>query len=652
MPKLPENFPKAYRPLKMTERDAGLAYPYIENGVVVPIEDTPVVNKGREWLPWYVRKVEGMKKPTNGYDAEDYFGLSGDIDSGFMFYDTNIKSSLLTNKSSIIFNIGTKIFQYLIESGVLNMLRDLADDSITSVEQFSGCQLKRYGYISLGNASGFSTNKWYRFDMWKDTFGTVDAPYGVSITAVTNYAGTAQFSAAGHLLKVGDTVGLMGMTNYTNSGNYRVIEINPGTFVLEVKSTGVDVAYNGNDTGSVYSVTQKMGTSVTVTELDKPAVIAAAADRIVSVPSYIEGGTIATSVDGSDVQYSEIVGNTTVARVDSFAVTAPYKEAGTFSGVLTEVRAVCPMKQYTALFEVDRITFHKIRPIDEYGTGLIKDDTTHIEELTLDGFGVVHRHSGYNWRKRLFYVDPANGVYEYNTDSRRNQDLTEKWKDGFFKYTTTEASIIYDPRMDCLYVACKSATSATGNHDTVLIYSFRTRMWSVDNGKAIRLFLYDKYGKKVYGLGADAPKIYEVYAEGVNNNLNQTTDANVSIVLKLRSKYFEGGETEKVKEYIDSSVRVMFENASQTFKYKKFFDDDQTASSDDTINCSDLVYTGTPSADRYFKRHEDDELLSRRFERMAIEIEEDSQKDFAVFIPKINVRPTFETFDDSITDKY
>lgn len=364
-------------------------------------------------------------------------------------------------------------------------------------------------------------------------------------------------------------------------------------------------------------------------------------------------------INQASPQYSEF---NDYGAFDDFTSGSGEKEGGTFTGKIGGVVNMIEFDEYLAIFEKSKITIHTIKDplIDAEGL-FYKDNNTLLPSLTVSGFGTESRHGAIAARGALYYVDSANGVYEYligqtsNGYSKQNTALTDSWRSEFLKYDTSNASIAYDSKRDLLLVSCASIKG--GAHDSLLMFSFRTGMWSVDEGKRARVLLASEIDKTVYAVSSTEPELHEIFDGSYTNNGEEIT-------VRAWTRYFDGGRVSLNKEYDLSSVRIGISENTNSFQYEIFSDESAEPGINKTISITPIdspeAESGMGSWNEYnpglgavssnfssfaFRQYLEEDGMPDS-PRYSVRVTETSPYPFLIFQPEVVVLPTVDYVDN------
>jgi len=598
-----------------SDRDASIAYPVVNGGIVAPLNDTVNAEKGKIPPPFYVKKTEGYSI----YSDLSSFGVVGG-GNGFVVHKHADITKL--DRSHKISCFGNKIF--LTNDGKTSLLRDVNTEDGFTIEFASMVSVKRYVYIAIGDSS--MSGQLYRYG-GSDTTGPITAVADVG-------GGKVKITSTAHGLEDGDIITITGTTSY--NGEFTISNKTSNDF--EIVSSFV-----ATETGT-WTGRPKIGSPITETGMNAGRIVELMDNRLV-----ISG----TGLNSIEVQYSKVsaLGNFT----DFTGVGLP-DDGGSLSGNLGSSTAIKYHRGFTFVFEQDKITLHKInRPLTD-GSSLIKDSKTLQEGQTLDAFGVESPKSVTLGKKSIFWVDPSNGIYTYDFSKQSEIELTVNFREEILKYDLSDSSICYDRSRDLLLVTASSVKGIPA--DTILIYSFLTGGWSIDSGKSVNHLYYDEIDKQVYGLSSNSPEIHHVFDGTYNNNGNE-------IELSVKTRLYDFGRRSKLKEYQESSCVLGYTNGVEEFTYRVLVDDITTPEVEEVIS---LTGTGTSNTAspvgtvgeylfgaggaseellRYtFKQHLNEDSI-QDFKRCYVSITEKSFFNSAIYKPEIIAQITDDTAEET-----
>ena len=391
-------------------------------------------------------------------------------------------------------------------------------------------------------------------------------------------------------------------------------------------------------------------------------------------PGLTTGGSIVTAMEGRHLVFGTGLssGNGQFSELDPTSVSLNFVsgddnvDPGQLGGGLVDVRAALFFKGMAFVFEESRITVHQIGDPFTSGTDLVRDNSTIQDQYSVDGFGTSSMHGATIGRGAVFYVDKENGVFSYSVSGSGSQlrlggeELSASIRETITRYDLSSAAIVFHPGEDILMVSCASA--AGGANDTIFYYSFQTKGWSKDPTKYISQFLWNKEEEQMYGLSSLSGKIIKIF------NGTYYDEYGDPIVVKVRSKYFEGGRRSQLKEYIDSSVIFGIPTATESILFSLFINSEVISQAETNIDVTDFTAPGMSvisngtwggtimgggaalntgalgDAVNFVQYYNEDLVDDHR--RIAIQIESEAKGALLIFAPEIVTEIVDETDDD------
>ena len=492
---------KSIKPFKqktVMSNDTSLAYAYFENVLVQYINSAPNPQTGKR-VPLVFAKTIG------GYTIDEVIsGVTGSC-NGRMKY---VAIGADPYKERIIFGYEDKIF--LKTSAGITLLRDVDADGY-SIEFLQGQQFGRFGYVSIADET--LTGHAYIYRPLMD------------ITAVAdNGSGDARFTVAGHGLLSGDSLDITQTTDY--NGTHTIVVISANTFDV------TSLTYVSDQTGKA-----DFDGLALQTMSGLPAI--QGFGRTNNRLTAIEYGEFANNVLGSEVVAS--------GYFRSFTVGTSISSGVEFSGIENEVSLQLYSKATTFCIEEGRISAHKIEYMEVGSTLTLNPETTY-GPYTMDGVGTKSKYGGVvGPNGELYIADEENkSVYMYTLGRYpKLVNLSEYQQDFFTQYDMTDSSVQVDKKRRLLYVTASSV--ADGVQDTVLVYNFDTKVWSVDTGKTIKFITTFYDSGNTWGFDNLDPKTYSVY-DGTFTNLG------AEIACELRSYPFTSGDQYNENDYDRSAI--------------------------------------------------------------------------------------------------
>lgn len=603
---LPTNTPTPRATKTYKERSVPLAYDLIINGVVSQFNDAVRSRMGVMEYPVYADKIEG-------YSVEKVVtGATGTGKGGLMFTDPDISES---NRNRIIVAFNNVVYLYTIDTETLVVLRDIGTIDSATISFLSGALSKDNAYFAIGS-SAIST---YLFKYSGTSTG--------SITAFADAGGgEVTVTSASHPMQNGNTVTITGTTNY--NGTYIISGVAANTY--NITATWVSDDATGTWTGETLVKTAETG-------LNASKYLGFADDRLGS-------SGVGNNQTVNQYSHQEPTGDFT-----TFATGTGETDGGRYSGNVGATTAMQGVGGYMVVFERKRIGVHQIRT-ETQGTGYIKSTSTIREDLSLEGVGASSPKSVVEVDGTVFFVTPQGETFEWNIDFSRDRlkSLNKHFLPFLSVYDFENAAIGIEYKKKLLLVSCAAVSG--GFLDTLLIYSLKTKTWSIDNGKNISQFFWDDLGEQLYGLSSITNEIHKVFDGTYENDENP-------IELSVETRMIEGGVEEFLKDFINNHIIVGAESSTQTFTFEFFTDQDENPtltivkSAADLVNVSQSVSgkwgvvtfgggakSDADSANTLQRLYFFNERLIDRFTRMSVRIKESSSFRSVAGLPSVRYR--------------
>lgn len=394
-----------------------------------------------------------------------------------------------------------------------------------------------------------------------------------------------------------------------------------------------------------YDGTTGVITLHTLTAMNAAGIIGAMDDRLVS-------NDVA---DKTRALYSKLK---TDGDFTDFASGTLVDDGGQLSGVIGVVKAYAYHRGLAVVFEESRISFHYIRPPiyvgGTTGTDMEKDPATIKQNSTIEDKGVANQKAVIVGRESIFFVDGSSGVFQYDTVSQRMSELTKNFQEEFLKYDLSESSICYDPIRDSLYVTASSQEGVGA--DSIFIYNFKAKGWSIDKGKRCNHLIYDKHEREVYGVSSIEPKMFKVFDGTYTNDSNE-------IEIDVYTRFYDANRRARYKEYLESSFEVGFDRDTKEFRSEIYIDNNATPQVSELIDISKKAnplaeYDATgpfgnniasagwfpDTSKTTFKRHFNDDPLDD-FQKILQRVTEKSSSNFMVGLFEVVAQPTDDEVD-------
>lgn len=609
---------KNLRPRGVRERefkDASLAYDRMINANAGFVNDTPRTRFGKFNLPVYVDK-------NKGYDIlNEISGGIGGGKGGLLYEDP---SPTGTDVKRLIYANQNKVYLYSETNNTRVLLRDIGTLDSYTITFLSGVQTKKNAYFVIGDDT--MTAEIYKYS--GTTSGAISAFADYSGTV----AGTVKVTDVAHGMQTDNTVTIIGTTSY--NGTFVITKIDANNFYI----TDTWVANDATGTWTGETLTLE-----TATGLTDGRYIGLMTDRIV----------VSGVDDRADkTQYAFLNSS---GEFSDFTPSSVAGEGGNLSGILRPVTAFAFTKSITLAFERDRITAHIIDDsLDESTSGLVKDTKTILEELTVSGIGVSSPKAVTMANDLVIFVTEKEGIWSFSPVAGKNRltELTKKFRPQLENYDFTSASVVHDQKQNTIIVTCSSVAGIGA--DTLLTYNLDTKTWAVDDGKRTNQVFYDDINEKVFGLSSTDGQVHELFPDSYSNDGEPIESTAETILDPLGDRY-------RQKRFASLSIRLGAENTSQTFDISIFLDDNETAAFEETVTISELTGasggglkwwggsdwgSSTPSATNQvgYVTYFYDGFL-RNFERISVQIKENSSLRSQVFQPLIRFGTTDEKLD-------
>ena len=525
-PKLPPVTP----PNIISDSDTTGSFADVRNGIIEAVYDAPQKYKGKYLLPMYASKTEG-------YTVLDVIKDNGEaiksgVRGGVMWVNHDETAD---NRFHLLFAIKNKI--YLKDGSDVVELYDVEDKDGYTIKKLIGAQAKNNVYLCIGDKN--MDAELYKYIGYVSKKGTTSDGGGGTVTNIL----TVQHGL------------ITGMTVVVDSTGYEVTVVDDDNFKITK-------AYSSSET-----------VSWTATKQFVKATMAGmrAASRIIFWNNRLAVTGCAENKSAAQFSETNIFGNFKV-----FTVGMETTDGGDFYGNLGGVNCMKEHDGYACLLEAQKITFHKEKDAIVSGGAYVRNPDTLEDKLTVSGTGTTSPFGAVSARGKLFYLDGVSGVFALDVRrtiagySNGNENLMETWKKEFKNYDASDGFIEYDNERDLLLVGV--ASIAGGIIDTVLIYSFSSRRWSVMDGKRANQLIVSSEESKIYGFGSLEPEVHHFFDGSFN-------DAGKDQEFSAWTQYFDGGRRTMYKEFDSYNVIMGISGGTEFVKIETINDANNTLSS-------------------------------------------------------------------------
>lgn len=630
-----KNLPSGSRMVVQQAKTAADAYSYLENMIVVPLNDTLKELAGAQMPNFYAKKIEGRSF------VHTVPNISGGLLGGGYYEYPNKE---VKERGRIVFAAPDNNI-YMLKGGRSYLLRNVTDDGY-HVDYLSVWQAKKYLYCSIGDPN--LTNYTYRYQ----------GEESLTIASISNYnatvPGTSKLEIPSHGLQTGMTIDIKDITVY--NGTYTAT-------VIDTDNVYISKSYSSNQTGTAVVHRLVLFGS---TALEANRILTGMENRMVAVN---------TSADSGTAQYSNLdVG----AIFDNYIVGTGETSAGQLAGGSVSITAAAFYSGITFLFERSNIWAHRIgEPITllesawdsvnstYYSYEVLAKDTYTLERaLSVDGFGTSSVNGVLVARGEMYYVDESNGVYsyyaygnQYSATGKRGKELSSPIRETITKYDLSSVALGYSPKDDLLLVAC--SFEAGGINDTVFVYSFQTESWSKISNIYVDKFIWNDLESQMYILSSNTASVIKMF-DGTHFDEYENP-----IGVVARSRYFDGGRRSQLKEYMESSIIMGIVDGVEEAEFSLLINSESESQAEISIPLNDIdknnslsvLINGTFGEDvpgEGFGRTQEQNTYIQYYNysviddhrRCAIEIREKSGSMFAIYNPEMVQEVMDQTSDD------